>query len=91
VLLHGFPEFWRGWINQIERLAQAGFNVVVPDQRGYNLSDKPNGAASYRMSDTTDVTGLVHKDWMAAFWYDWGAGWFGNGPAHPECVQKLAS
>ncbi len=41
ILLHGFPEFWRGWLQQIEPLAAAGYRVVVPDQRGYNLSDTP--------------------------------------------------
>ena len=43
VLLHGFPEFWFGWRLQIEPLAAAGFRVVAPDTRGYNLSSKPEG------------------------------------------------
>ena len=34
ILLHGFPEFWYGWRNQIGPLAAAGFQVVAPDQRG---------------------------------------------------------
>ena len=34
VLLHGFPEFWYGWRQQIKPLAAAGFRVVVPDTRG---------------------------------------------------------
>ncbi|MFB6302568.1 MAG: alpha/beta fold hydrolase, partial [Haloferacaceae archaeon] len=33
VLLHGFPEFWYGWHAQIRPLAEAGYRVVVPDQR----------------------------------------------------------
>ena len=37
VLLHGFPEFWYGWRLQIEPLVVAGFRVVAPDTRGYNL------------------------------------------------------
>ena len=41
ILLHGFPEAWFGWEAQIGLLAEAGFRVIVPDQRGYNLSDKP--------------------------------------------------
>src|SRR3954447_17858256 len=41
VLLHGFPEFWYGWRLQIAPLAAAGFRVVAPDLRGYNLSSKP--------------------------------------------------
>src|SRR3954469_16269787 len=47
ILLHGFPEFWFGWRYQIGALAAAGFHVVAPDQRGYNLSDKPRGVARY--------------------------------------------
>ena len=42
LLAHGFPEFWYGWRKQIPHLAQAGYHVIAPDQRGYNLSDKPN-------------------------------------------------
>lgn len=40
VLLHGFPEFWYCWRFQIPALAQAGYRVIVPDQRGYNLTEK---------------------------------------------------
>ena len=47
VLLHGFPEFWYGWRLQIAPLAAAGFRVVAPDLRGYNLSSKPDGLAAY--------------------------------------------
>ena len=43
VLLHGFPEFWYGWRLQIAPLAAAGFRVVAPDMRGYNLSSRPDG------------------------------------------------
>jgi pimeloyl-ACP methyl ester carboxylesterase len=41
ILLHGFPELWYGWRAQIGPLAEAGFRVTVPDQRGYNQSSKP--------------------------------------------------
>ncbi|MEV8612947.1 alpha/beta fold hydrolase [Amycolatopsis sp. NPDC051373] len=41
VLLHGFPESWYGRRLQIEPLAAAGFHVVAPDMRGYNLSSRP--------------------------------------------------
>ena len=43
LFLHGFPEFWYGWRHQIPALVEAGFQVWAPDQRGYNLSDKPRG------------------------------------------------
>ncbi|MCP4421251.1 MAG: alpha/beta fold hydrolase, partial [Chloroflexi bacterium] len=36
-LLHGFPDAWFGWEAQINALADAGFHVIAPDQRGYNL------------------------------------------------------
>jgi epoxide hydrolase 4 len=77
ILLHGFPEFWRGWLKQIEPLADAGYRVIVPDQRGYNLSDKPKGVKSYHIDMlVADFLGL-----MDAFGYqkanlighDWGA------------------
>jgi pimeloyl-ACP methyl ester carboxylesterase len=62
VLLHGFPEFWYGWHRQIAPLAEAGFRVIVPDQRGYNLSEKPAGVRSYRIGALArDVAGLIDR------------------------------
>ena len=58
ILLHGFPESWLGWQHQITPLAEASYNVIVPDQRGYNLSDKPDGVEAYRMENlVADVIG----------------------------------
>ena len=60
VLLHGFPEFWYAWRGPAAVLARAGFRVIVPDQRGYNLSDKPSGDAAYSLAKLVpDVVGLV--------------------------------
>src|SRR4051812_1358186 len=60
VLLHGFPEFWFGWRLQIAPLAAAGFRVVVPDTRGYNLSSKPDGFEDYGVDLLADdVRGLI--------------------------------
>ncbi len=53
VLLHGFPEFWYGWRLQIAPLAAAGFRVVAPDTRGYNLSSKPEGFEAYAVDQGT--------------------------------------
>jgi len=59
-LLHGFPEAWFGWEAQIKALAESGLRVFAPDQRGYNLSDKPSGVASYRMKLLVDdILGLA--------------------------------
>ncbi len=60
ILLHGYPEFWYAWRGPMAVLANAGFRVIVPDQRGYNLSDKPFGADAYRLDKLAlDVVGLA--------------------------------
>ena len=60
VLLHGFPEFWYAWRGPAAVLARAGFRVIVPDQRGYNRSDKPTGAANYHLRHLVgDIVGLA--------------------------------
>ncbi len=60
LLLHGFPEFWYAWRGPGAVLARAGFRVIIPDQRGYNLSDKPAGPDSYGLPELVlDVVGLM--------------------------------
>src|SRR5436309_10490797 len=62
VLLHGFPEFWFGWRLQIAALAAAGFRVVAPDMRGYNLSSRPAGVRAYGADKVADdITGRIRK------------------------------
>lgn len=41
LLLHGFPQFWWAWHQQLSDLAGAGFRAVAVDLRGYGSSDKP--------------------------------------------------
>jgi len=76
-LLHGFPEAWFGWENQIEPLTKAGFRVILPDQRGYNLSDKPEGVDQYRMEILVqDILGLADQLGYREFYlagHDFGA------------------
>ncbi|RDZ45283.1 alpha/beta hydrolase [Haloferax sp. Atlit-10N] len=63
VLLHGHPDFWYGWRHQIRSLVEAGFRVVVPDQRGCNLSDAPDEVDAYRQSElVADVRELIHSE-----------------------------
>ena len=65
ILLHGFPEAWFGWENQIEPLVGSGFRVIVPDQRGYNLSDKPGGVEQYKMQVLVDdILGFGRFTWI---------------------------
>lgn len=62
VLLHGFPEFWKSWSRVIGPLAEAGYRVIVPDQRGCNLSDKPAQVADYRLELLAqDVLGILDQ------------------------------
>jgi epoxide hydrolase 4 len=76
VLLHGFPEFWWSWRHQIPALAAAGFRVVAPDMRGYNLSDKPYAVSDYRVPRlVADVAGLVRacgRERAHVVGHDWG-------------------
>src|ERR687886_1134689 len=76
VLLHGYPEHWYSWRHQIPVLAQAGFHVVAPDQRGYNLSDKPPRIKDYALDTlTADVVGLIKTlghDEAFIVGHDWG-------------------
>ncbi|MER2269133.1 alpha/beta fold hydrolase [Methylobacterium oxalidis] len=76
ILLHGFPEFWFGWRHQIDALAAAGFRVVAPDQRGYNLSSKPQDIGAYHLDRTADdVLALADSFNAEAFQvvgHDWG-------------------
>ncbi|MBY8914347.1 alpha/beta hydrolase [Bacillus sp. YC2] len=94
VLLHGFPEFWYGWKNQIKPLADAGYHVVVPDQRGYNLSDKPAGIGHY-VIDTLrdDIIGLIThftNEKAIVIGHDWGGAvaWH-LASTRPQYVEKL--
>lgn len=95
VLLHGFPEFWYGWRAQIPALAAAGFRVVAPDQRGYNLSDKPESIGAYVVDELAgDVAGLIGvfgRDRAFVAGHDWGANVAWRlAMMHPERVERLA-
>ena len=94
VLLHGFPGFWYGWRRQILALVEAGYRVVVPDQRGYNLSERPDGLDSYRMSRlSADIAALVEsegRDSAHVIGHDWGAAVAWDlALRHPEVVDRL--
>jgi len=77
VLCHGFPESWYSWRHQITALAEAGFRVVAPDQRGYGQTDRPQAVDAYSIFHLVgDIVGLVIalKERTAAIvGHDWGA------------------
>jgi pimeloyl-ACP methyl ester carboxylesterase len=95
ILLHGFPEFWYGWHRQIEPLAAAGFRVIVPDQRGYNLSSKPSGVAPYALtelvSDVIAIADQLSQEKIFLAGHDWGAAVAWSAALlHPQRIAKLA-
>jgi len=75
VMIHGFPDFWYSWRAQMEGLADK-FQVVAIDQRGYNLSDKPEGRENYDMrllaGDVIAVIRHFGKDKAIVVGHDWG-------------------
>lgn len=77
VLLHGFPEFWYGWRKYVGPLVKAGYRVLVPDQRGYNQSDKPDGVRPYRLGELSlDMVELIEtedRETAHVVGHDWGA------------------
>jgi epoxide hydrolase 4 len=94
-LLHGFPEFWYCWRKQIPYLSEKGFRVIVPDQRGYNLSDKPKGIAAYHIErlaqDVIHLATALGYERFNLVGHDWGAAvaWW-TARLFPERLKKLA-
>lgn len=93
VLLHGFPEFWYSWHEQLPALSKE-YHVVAPDLRGYNRSEKPHGLDAYRMSElTADVVGLIREfgDSAHLVGHDWGGGIAWDVAArHPDTLDTLS-
>lgn len=75
VMIHGFPDFWYSWRNQMEELSE-DFQVVAIDQRGYNRSDAPEGDSNYAMrnliADVASVIKHLGKDSATIVGHDWG-------------------
>jgi epoxide hydrolase 4 len=94
ILLHGFPESWRSWVRQLPALVQAGCRVIIPDQRGYNLSDKPKGIKNYHINElTNDVLGLIDAldyEKVNLVGHDWGGivGWV-LASKYPKRLHRL--
>ena len=75
VMIHGFPDFWYTWRNQMVALARL-FQIVALDLRGYNLSDKPPGGEYYSMrhlvGDVQAVIRHLGRDKAIIIGHDWG-------------------
>jgi pimeloyl-ACP methyl ester carboxylesterase len=60
VLLHGFAELAYSWRHQLPALAEAGYHVLAPDQRGYGLTSRPKAVEDYDIDQLTgDLIGLL--------------------------------
>lgn len=93
VMIHGFPDFWYTWRDQMEALS-ADHQVVAIDLRGYNLSDKPKGVENYDMrllvGDVAAVIKHLGRDKAIIVGHDWGGAiaWTFT-MALPQMVDRL--
>ena len=95
ILAHGFPELAYSWRHQIPRLAEAGYHVLAPDQRGYGGSTRPDAIEAYDIAALTgDLVGLldaVGAERAAVIGHDWGAVVTWSLPLlHPDRVAAVA-
>ena len=93
VMIHGFPDYWYTWREQIPALSEH-FQVVAMDQRGYNLSGKPEGLARYQMEELVqDVEAVIKhfgKKKALVVGHDWGgAVAWSFATAKPQMIDHL--
>jgi soluble epoxide hydrolase/lipid-phosphate phosphatase len=95
VLSHGWPELWYSWRHQIPALAEAGFRVLAPDQRGYGRTTAPEAIEAYTQREFSgDLVGLLDAlqiDQAIFIGHDWGGSVVWNTALHyPERVRAVA-
>jgi pimeloyl-ACP methyl ester carboxylesterase len=93
VMIHGFPDFWYSWREQMDALSK-DYYVVAIDQRGYNLSDKPKGVENYDMKllvgDVAAVIKHLGREKAIIAGHDWGGAVAWTMAIHtPQLVEKL--
>lgn len=94
IMLHGFPQSSYEFRGQIPVLAEMGFRVVAPDQRGYSPGARPSGVAAYAIPElVADVIGMADALGRESFHlvgHDWGAAvaWFAA-LSYPDRVESL--
>lgn len=94
VLCHGFPEHAFSWRYQISGLVEAGYHVIIPNQRGYGNSSHPTEITDYDIEHLTNdlISLLDHYGYKNACFvgHDWGANVVWNlALLHPERVNKI--
>jgi len=93
VMIHGFPDFWYSWRDQMAGLKDH-FRLIAIDQRGYNHSDKPSGVENYDMallvSDVVAVIEQLGDGKATVVGHDWGGVVAWNVAfTHPELLHNL--
>lgn len=77
LMVHGFPEFWHSWANQIPAIAAAGYRAVAVDMRGYGRSSKPKEVEAYTITElVNDCVGVVEalgEEQAVIVGHDWGS------------------
>jgi len=77
VLAHGWPELAYSWRHQVAPLVEAGYRVIMPDQRGYGDSDKPESVAAYDIHHLCDdhigLLDALEIEKAVYVGHDWGA------------------
>ena len=96
ILLHGFPDSGWLWRHQVPALAAAGFQVIVPDLRGYGRSDKPRAVSAYRLTvigrDVKAILADLGLTRAHVVGHDWGAALAWQLAAlDPGCVDHLVA
>ena len=82
ILLHGFPETSRMWYQLIPILANEGFKVIAPDQRGYSQGARPSKISDYTIDklskDITNIADAFQLEKFHLIGHDWGSavGWY---------------
>lgn len=101
LMLHGFPEFWYSWRQQLTALAD-DFHVVAADLRGYGQTVKPAPKPeNYEMKVlAADTQALLHTltandkkpRKVTLVGHDWGGlvAW-ATASLHPDSLDKLVA
>ncbi len=94
VFVHGFPDFWYSWRNQIQAFS-ANYQVVALDLRGYDLSDRPEGVENYKFPVLLDdIRAVINAEGNGRkailIGHDWGAAlsWLFTGQ-NPDLIERL--
>ena len=82
VFLHGFPDSREVWRYQVQAVADSGYQVIVPDQRGFGGASRPEDVEHYNIQAlAADIIGIMDQlgiDRARLVGHDFGAGlaWF---------------